>query len=393
MLKACDRSSTSAHGRGEFRANDGNTVYKGEYVRGRRQAGTWFFDDGSSWEGDVFPRQPRTRHGGPRRSRRRTRDGAYVVVDRKLHERDAIYHDNRRAAFVDELKKGCGYDCPPFGCRLSASTPPWWEGPPNLWNGPWRRPSGGVCARGRRALRDQRGVGLPRRGRALRKNSRGPAGRSAVPPALRPLEHGARGRPRGRPFRPRRPQAADPPLRAGRAPGFEEVRRDGCGATRAAAVADAHASAGHRSATAARTLSQPVSRESTVEPPAAAQPVQGEAVDDPDAAQLPPAAPPPSKALTLDLRVAELLLHHANFYEFKVKEGAAQEDQQLAACKAYPEAGRQRRPVKLAGRGPAAARSRARNAARRGVGRREEADFEAQMRARIIVRQAADARC
>ena len=41
-----------AHGRGEFRANNGNTVYEGDYVRGRRHGrGTWFFDDGSSWEG------------------------------------------------------------------------------------------------------------------------------------------------------------------------------------------------------------------------------------------------------------------------------------------------------------------------------------------------------
>ena len=41
-------------------------------------------------------------------------DGAYVVVDRKIHERDAIYHGNRRAAFVDELNKGCRLRLPSF---------------------------------------------------------------------------------------------------------------------------------------------------------------------------------------------------------------------------------------------------------------------------------------
>ena len=110
-----------AHGRGEFRANDGNTVYEGEYVRGRRHGrGTWFFDDGSSWEG-TFSRDDAKGLGTYRWTeevKEKDEDGAYVVVDRKIHERDAIYHDNRRAAFVDELKKGCRLRLPSF--RLSS---------------------------------------------------------------------------------------------------------------------------------------------------------------------------------------------------------------------------------------------------------------------------------
>ena len=110
-----------AHGRGEFRANDGNTVYEGDYVRGRRHGrGTWFFDDGSSWEG-TFSRDDAKGLGTYRWTeevKEKDEDGAYVVVDRKIHERDAIYHDNRRAAFVDELKKGCRLRLPSF--RLSS---------------------------------------------------------------------------------------------------------------------------------------------------------------------------------------------------------------------------------------------------------------------------------
>ena len=110
-----------AHGRGEFRANDGNIVYEGDYVRGRRHGrGTWFFDDGSSWEG-TFSRDDAKGLGTYRWTeevKEKDEDGAYVVVDRKIHERDAIYHDNRRAAFVDELKKGCRLRLPSF--RLSS---------------------------------------------------------------------------------------------------------------------------------------------------------------------------------------------------------------------------------------------------------------------------------
>ena len=99
-----------AHGWGKFRANSGEVVYKGQYVRGQRHGrGTWTFADGASWQGHFFKDDAKGL-GTYRWTEDVTEldaDGAYVVVDRKIQERDAFYHANTRRAFADELKTGC----------------------------------------------------------------------------------------------------------------------------------------------------------------------------------------------------------------------------------------------------------------------------------------------
>ena len=190
-----------AHGRGEFPRER-----REHRVRGRLRArpaprpGTWFFDDGLAVEG-TLSRDDAKGLGTYRWTeevKEKDEDGAYVVVDRKNSMNET--HDLPRqpaGGLRGRVEKGCRLRLPPLSVVVyRRARHRWWEGPPNLWNGPWRRPSGG-CLRSREgALHDQRGGegyrDAPRR--HGRSSPRGPAGRDQVPPALRPLEYGARGR-------------------------------------------------------------------------------------------------------------------------------------------------------------------------------------------------------